>query len=212
MRVNSTKHDSTQDQDLILLDQALNGKRGAWENFCKRFESLIIGCVRKILVRYGVSFCATDLADLVNDVWLSLLSNDCKKLKQYDKTRGYRLTSWIGLIAMNSTIDNLRARHANNHYLEEMTNTDQILVDSHSPQARLEKKEQSQLAKEAISHLNREDQQFVMACFHEERSPSALADQFGVSINTVYSRKFKIRNKLVKIAETMKPEDIVMAC
>ena len=52
--------------------------------FVHRYERLIASCVLKVLRRYGAIFSREDLDDLVGDVWLTLLRDDMKKLRQYD--------------------------------------------------------------------------------------------------------------------------------
>src|SRR3954471_5720587 len=99
-------------EELALLDALLAGQTHRWNEFVARYERLIASCVLKVLRRYGALFSAEDLDDLIGDAWLLLLRDDMKKLRQYRRDRGFRLASWIGLIATNSTIDQLRARDA----------------------------------------------------------------------------------------------------
>jgi RNA polymerase sigma-70 factor (ECF subfamily) len=193
----------TPEHDLNLLAAVLDGDTRAWDNFCRRYESLIISCVRRVLHRYGVSYNAVDLADFVAEVWVVLLHDDRRKLRQYDSTRGYRLSSWIGLIASNCTIDQLRAKTAEHSSLEDIRVPERLLVDNTSPHARLEQVEAAELARAAFARLNEDDRDFVVACFQEERSPAVLAEELGVSVNTIYSRKFKVRAKLVRIASSI---------
>ncbi len=44
-----------------------------------------------------------------------------------------------------------------------------------------------------------DERHFVLEIFHGERSPEDLARTLGVTTNTVYSRKFKVRAKLARI-------------
>lgn len=191
------------EEELALLDAALVGDARAWDRFCRRYQALIIGCVRRVLRRYGATFSTTDLADMVAEVWVALLREDRRKLRQYDPHRGYRLSSWIGLIATNCTIDHLRARTAEHSYLEEMKTVDRVLVDLSSPQSRLEQLEAARLAQSALAQLDDHDRDFVIACFHDERPPAELAAELGVTVNTIYSRKFKVRAKLARITAAL---------
>jgi RNA polymerase sigma-70 factor (ECF subfamily) len=199
----SAERAGEREEELAVLDAALSGDVKAWDRFCRRYQALIIGCVRRVLRRYGASFDATELADMVAEVWVVILRDDRRKLRQYDPNRGYRLSSWIGLIATNCAIDQLRARSAEHSYLEEMPTVDRVLVDLSSPQSRLEQIEASRLAQAALERLDAADRDFVVACFHEERSPATLAAELGVSVNTIYSRKFKVRAKLARIATSL---------
>src|SRR6059058_561526 len=55
-----------------------------WADFVQRYERLIVSCVVKALRRYGATFSRDDLDDLVGDVWVTLLRDDMRKLRQYD--------------------------------------------------------------------------------------------------------------------------------
>jgi RNA polymerase sigma-70 factor, ECF subfamily len=178
-----------------------------WAEFVERYQRLITSCVLKVLRRYGAVFSAEDLDDLVNDVWLTLLRDDMRKLRQYDADRGFRIASFIGLVATNVTIDYLRARHA------EATPLDQVMEDYVSmavvqPRDVVEDAEQAELARAAINRLSGDEREFVFEVFHSERSPEELARTLGVTTNTVYSRKFKVREKLARIVAHLESEGI----
>ena len=161
-----------------------------------------MSCVLKALRRYGATFSRDDLDDLVGDVWLVLLRDDMKKLRQYDATRGFRIASFLGLVATNTTIDHLRARQA------EATPLDDVIEDyaslrAEAPRDVVEAREEAELARAALAQLSGDERAFVVDCFRDERSPEELARSLGVTTNTIYSRKFKIREKLQKIVRTL---------
>ncbi len=193
------KTDALKQEEARLLKRVLRGDQQAWAEFSRRYENLIVSCVIKVLRRYNASFCAEDLADLVAEVWLVLLRDDMRKLRLYDASRGYRLASWVGLMATNSTIDQLRLRSADCTYLDDIACPERLLVDASSPDAGIEEREAADLARRALDQLSGEERDFVVSCFHEERRPEELAEELGITVNTVYSRKFKIREKLVRI-------------
>lgn len=201
MGVKQTRPDRAEEQ--ALLTRVLAGDTKAWNLFCSRYDNLIVGCVLRVLRRYNASYTSADLADLVSEVWVVLLRDDRRKLRLYEPTRGYRVSSWVGLIATNCTIDQLRMRQAEHSYLDDISGADRFLVASERPDARLEMEETADIARQALSRLSAEEQQFIVSCYHEERAPADIARELGVTVNTVYSRKFKVREKLVRIVEDM---------
>ena len=186
-------------EEQALLRRVLKGEQRAWVSFCQRYEHLILGCVLRVLRRYHVAFSSADLADLVAEVWVALLRDDRRKLRLYDHRRGYRLASWVGLIATNCTIDQLRQRSAETSYLEDLSCSDQLLAETECPDSGVERQETVERAHEALSQLSPEEREFIRCCYHDERTPADLARELGIAVNTVYSRKFKIREKLVRI-------------
>lgn len=173
-----------------------------WAEFVQRYERLIVSCVVKALRRYGATFSRDDLDDLVGDVWLVLLRDDMKKLRQYDAGRGFRIASFLGLVATNATIDHLRARQAESTPLDDVIE-DFASLRAEAPRDVVEAREEAELARAALDQLSGEERAFVLDCFRDERSPEELARALGVTTNTVYSRKFKIREKLQKIVRTL---------
>jgi RNA polymerase sigma factor (sigma-70 family) len=67
----------------------------------------------------------------------------------------------------------------------------------------IEQREEAELARTALAQLSGDERAFVFDCFRDERSPEELARALGVTTNTVYSRKFKIREKLQKIVRSL---------
>ncbi|MCU1281448.1 MAG: ECF-family polymerase sigma factor [bacterium] len=173
-----------------------------WTAFVQRYERLIISCVVKALRRYGATFSRDDLDDLVGDVWLVLLRDDMKKLRQYDATRGFRIASFLGLVATNATIDHLRARQAESTPLDDVIE-DYFSLRAEAPRDTVEAREEAELARAALAQLSGEERAFVVDCFRDEVAPEDLARTLGVTTNTVYSRKFKIREKLQKIVRSL---------
>jgi len=193
-------------QEQRLLARVLRGETRAWVELNRRYQNLIVSCVIRVLRRYGASFNADDLADLVSEVWVVLLRDDMRKLRLYDPRRGYRLASWLGLMATNCTIDQLRLRSSSSQcsYLEDLSGADRLLIDDGvHPESELEAQEAASLARRALAALSSEERAFVISCFHDERAPEELASELGITVNTVYSRKFKIREKLSRIVASL---------
>jgi RNA polymerase sigma factor (sigma-70 family) len=194
-------------EETALLEALLATKKKVqhdrlWAEFVQRYERLIVSCVVKALRRYGATFSRDDLDDLVGDVWLVLLREDMKKLRQYDATRGFRIASFLGLVATNATIDHLRARQAESTPLDDVIE-DFASLRAEAPRDVVEARQEAELARAALAQLSGEERAFVVDCFRDERSPEELARSLGVTTNTVYSRKFKIREKLQKIVRTL---------
>src|SRR5438270_8551220 len=186
----------------LLAGEGKLAQQRLWAEFVRRYERLLMSCVLKVLRRYGATFSREDLDDLVGDVWLVLLRDDMKKLRQYDAARGFRIASFLGLVATNATIDHLRARQADATPLDEVIE-DYASLRAEAPRDVVEAREEAELARAALAQLSGEERAFVVDCFRDERSPEELARALGVTTNTVYSRKFKIREKLQKIVRTL---------
>jgi RNA polymerase sigma factor (sigma-70 family) len=200
-KVSGAHGNSPEEAELLgaLLRATARGERDRlWAAFAQRYERLLASCVIKVLRRYGATFCRDDLDDLVNDVWLILLRDDMRKLRQYDATRGFRIASFLGMVATNATIDHLRARQAEAAPLDDEL-TDVVSLRAEAPADEVEERQRAALAQAALDRLSAPEREFVLWAFRDEQSPEEMARALGISTNTVYSRKFKVRAKLQRI-------------
>ena len=175
-----------------------------WTEFVRRYERLITSCVLKVLRRYGAIFSRDDLDDLVGDVWLMLLRDDMKKLRQYDAHARlpHRQLPRPG-------------RHQHHHRSPARASgrghaarrRDRGLRVAGAPSAPRDAVE----AREAGGAGARARWRSCRATSAPSSStasttsvsPEELARTLGVTTNTVYSRKFKIREKLQKIVRSL---------
>jgi RNA polymerase sigma-70 factor (ECF subfamily) len=190
-----------------LLTAVVSKQPGAWAGFYRRYDRLIITCIKKVLHRYTALYGEEDIEDMVNTVCLNLVKDDYHKLRAFDPTRGYKLSSWVGLIATNTAHDALRRREPIHARLDHDSNDDappvQHADDRPLPGDSLETREQWDTLCVAIRELSASDQEFLALYYQQELEPEDIARRMGISINTVYSRKNKVREKLRRIVEQL---------
>lgn len=187
--------------DHDLLAAVLERRTGAWEAFYRRFHRLMVSCVRKVYTRYNVAHTPEDLEDLLGNVCYNLVKSDYRKLRLYDLEKGYKLSSWVGLISTNTAHDQLRKREPEHLSIHESNDYGvvQIPAQSKDPLKMIEREEQQRLVESAIHHLSYGDRHFVNLYYKLRLEPDEIAQKLNISVNTVYSRKNKIRNKLIKL-------------
>jgi RNA polymerase sigma-70 factor (ECF subfamily) len=187
------------DQDLLRM--VIQRLPGAWELFYERFHRLMVACARRVYAKYGVSYTPEDMEDLVATVCYNLVKGDFHKLRLYDPEKGYRLSSWVGLISSNTAHDTLRRRSPSHVRLdsEEGLNVEQLVGPAPDPLAGLARQEQMALLRKAVFELSDVDREFVRYYYGLKLDPESVAKRLGITVNTVYSRKNKIRNKLIKL-------------
>ena len=137
----------------LEFERVLAGDRQAWHGFYGRYQPLIAGCVAHVLRSRNVPFNQDDLDDFVSEVWLSLLRRDAVGLRRFDPTRGRSLPSWIRLLAVRCTIDQLRCRATRQRYRERPAELDPSVDDEALPEAAVDRAQRLALARQAISQL-----------------------------------------------------------
>lgn len=186
--------------DLELLADLLAAKPGAWRPFYDRFERLIAGCIRRVCGRYAHRPAAEDIEDLINTVCLQMLNNDYRKLRQFDPLKGYRLSSWVGLISTNVAHDALRRRGPTVQPMDALEAAGFEPVDpGPSPAETTLRRQRVTLLERALEQLAPAERSFVEYYYARGLSAHDVADLMGTTINTVYSRKNKVRSKLQRI-------------
>lgn len=190
-----------------LLRAVVDNKPGAWAGFYARYERLMITCIKKVLNRYTALHDDEDIEDMMNTVCLNLVKDDFRKLRIYDATRGYKLSSWVGLIATNTAHDALRRREPIHARLDHRSDEDDAPIDvadgAPTPGESLERRQKWEALAAAIRELPEGDQQFLELYYDQELEPEEIARRMGISVNTVYSRKNKVREKLRRIVEEL---------
>ena len=183
--------------DRHLVTAVIRGKPLAWPAFYTRFERLMRACVRRTLRWYGVRSSDSDLEDLLSSICLNIVKDDYRKLRMYDPGRGYRLSSWVGLIATNTAIDALRRREPEHSSMDDPTGqAHEVPSGTPTPFDNLHRHEEAGLVATAIGHLSEGDRLFLEYYFEHEMEPTVIAKRMGITVATVYSRKNKVREKL----------------
>jgi len=188
--------------DEELLAAVTERRPGAWLELHRRFERVIVGCVRNALRRYRAFATDEDIEDIVAMVLLQLVKDDYRKLRTYDAGRGYRLSSWLGLIATNTALDALRRRPPPSSSLDDESGGPSHVPDrGPSPVEVLERRRQWEALAAAVEALAPADRKFLALYYDEELEPEEIAARLGIAVATVYSRKNKLREKLRRIIE-----------
>jgi RNA polymerase sigma-70 factor (ECF subfamily) len=191
-------------EDTLLVAAVVRGEPQAWPAFYARFERLMRACVRRTLRWYGVRPTDSDLEDLLSAACLNLVKDDYRKLRTFDPERGYRLSSWVGLIATNTTIDALRRRGPDHVSVDDPGGSVPVVADeAPSPFEELARREEVRTLGAAVEALSPADRLFLEYYFEHELEPSVIAKRMGISVATVYSRKNKIRAKLAALVERL---------
>ena len=189
-----------------LIAAVVSRQPGAWDGFYRRYERLVVSCIKKTMYRYTALVTEDDIEDTVSTVCLLLVKDEYKKLRSFDITRGYKLSSWIGLIATNAAHDALRRRAPGHDSLDDVDfdeSPTQVPDCAPSPAERLERRSEWQALLGAIQELSEPDRLFIELYYDQELEPEQIAEKLQISVNTVYSRKNKIREKLRKSVEKL---------
>lgn len=194
--------------DLELLEQVLAQDEHAWRELIRRFRGLIFRCITKVLCKYESVLSNEDVNEIFSEVCLNLLRNDMRKLRAYDPDRGSKLGSWIGLITINTSYDHLRVT-ARQPVLDRIDGFVEREDSCPSPLDQLLEQERYRRLNHLAMDFSPRDQRFLELYYGHGLQPAEVARAMNISVKTVYSKKNKIRNRLVALAEAAQPEAMV---
>ena len=98
------------DVDRGLLTRCLRQTPGAWEEFVRRFGGLLVHVVRHTAAARSIPLTKDVEEDVVADVMLQLLSDDCAPLRQFEGRSS--LASYLTVIARRTAVRELSRRRA----------------------------------------------------------------------------------------------------
>jgi RNA polymerase sigma-70 factor, ECF subfamily len=199
--------------DNDLLEAAMGRDGRAWQELLRRYRPLIFRCILRVVKRYGAQLSTEDVDEIFGDVCVSILHNDMHKLRAWDPARGARLGSWLGLLAINVTHDHLRQVSRRPHVvrLEPARDPDgDAIAEQPAPEPsaldRLLEQERRSMLRHLLRDFSLRDRRFVELYYGAGLSPEEVAAQMGISVKTVYSKKNKVRTRLLRLVARLFPQ------
>jgi RNA polymerase sigma-70 factor (ECF subfamily) len=192
--------------DEELLANVLRNQGVAWSELVRRYRALIYRCISKVTLRYAPTLASADMDEIYAEVMIQLVRDDMHKLRIYDPSRGAKLGSWIGMLAVNAAYDYLRSAGR-----RPILNREGNLIESNeehdrSPLDHLLEKERWDHLNEMLMDFTDKDRTFVDLYYRRGMEAEQIAEAMQISLKTVYSKKHKIRAHLMRCLERMAGE------
>ena len=173
----------------------LVGDSHAWRAFHARYDRLIYRCIAKVTARFSARMSGDDVAEIYATLLVQLCANDMGKLRGFEAGRGRRLSSWIGLLAVNCACDHLRElqQQPGHASLDEVAD---MGTEAPQPDEVLDHKERAALASAILRSFSEKDREFVTLYFAEGLDVEQIAERMQISVKTVYSKRHKIQTRI----------------
>jgi RNA polymerase sigma-70 factor (ECF subfamily) len=178
----------------------LDADPAAWTELLRRYRSLVYRCITKAISRSGAWLCEDDHDEVYCEFCLNLLRNDMKKLRAYDPERGVKLSSWLGLLAINTAYDCLRKRARYPLLAPDEQTRPEPAAEQPGPLEDLLVQERRQALARLVRGLSARDRDFVHLYYQRGLEADHVAAVMGISVKTVYTKKHKIRARLTALA------------
>jgi RNA polymerase sigma-70 factor (ECF subfamily) len=200
MRSRDPRTDYLSLTDAALLEAVIGHDEAAWRELLRRFRPLVFRCINKVACKYDALLSSEDANEIFGEVCFNLLRDDMRKLRAYDPARGSKLGSWLGLIAMNTAYDFLRATRRRPKLDKLDPGHDRAAPEPSALDSLLDKERWHYVA-HLLSDFSAKDRRFVELYYGQGLLPEEVAAAMRISVKTVYSKKNKLRTRLEAIAQ-----------
>jgi len=184
----------TTEKEKALIAGCLQGEKAAWDSFVLQYSNLVYHTIKKTLSLHHAEPRADLVEDLHQEFFLSLLRNECKKLRQFRGAHGCSLASWLRLLTARSTIDFLRKQASTSGGVAGA-------MSRHGPDPAepLINEQQERLVDQAIQTLSPRDRILIDLCYRRALAAEAVAGLLKISVNAVYAQKSRVLEKIREV-------------
>jgi len=186
-------------EDGELLRRALAGDPKARRRLVERLMPVVRARVRRGLARrFSRSASALEPADLVQEVWLTLMKDDARALRAWEPGRGATLGGYVGMIVEREVGNHLDRITALKRGGDQRRVDDDAALRGAPPDGDPERRA---AARELLDHLSRHLEQalpeagrlVLRLLYTDGRSPQEAARMMGTTPNAIYIWQHRIR-------------------
>jgi RNA polymerase sigma-70 factor (ECF subfamily) len=196
--------DDLPDKELFRL--CAEGDPAAWDFFVEKYSKLVYNSIHATLRKYSSDFLREDVEDIYSQVFLSLLDEDYRRLKQFRGDRNSSAAIWLSVMAMNRTV-NFISRTRTHISLDDESDTSKTIrfqKRSHQPSVleQLTEAQEIKILNLVIENLKPQEQLIIK--YHlEGLSSKEIGGIVGKTQNAVDSLLSRTRKKLKDILDTL---------
>lgn len=181
-----------------LLHRCLDGDRSAWNTLVTRFSRLVVSRVGRTFAQFDRPDLQAQADDVAQDVFVSLLEDDYRTLRTLRDPA--RFPGWLARVARNKAVDVLRQKPARPGALGDPPPPENATYPD--PQTDDAEAARHALAREALESLEDRDRLIVELFYFEKRRYREIAQMLNIAENTVASRLYRVKRRLMEQLES----------
>ncbi|MCX5710442.1 MAG: sigma-70 family RNA polymerase sigma factor [Candidatus Omnitrophica bacterium] len=186
--------------DLEFVRRCIDGDKQARDEFLSLYSRLIYNYIYHVLKSKGCKSDPGQVDDIFQELFRSLIDDDCKKLKSFKARNNASLASWLRQVTINFVLDHLRTtRHMESLEAEDEQGfaLKDVIPAENVPAADIaHNKEIYARLKECIDKLSLDDKYFVELHFNRKLRLDDLMKLFGVSRGAMDMRRQRLLRSL----------------
>lgn len=186
--------------DLEFVQRCVKADKRTWDEFLNKYSRLIYNYIYSVLKTKGTVLPQENIHDLFQEIFLSLINDNFKKLKTFQARNGCSLASWLRQVVIHYAIDYLRrlkpALSLDEETEEGFSLKDIISNGSESVRSVLIQEEKRLHLKDCIERLNNNDKYFLELYLNRGLKLEEIKKVLRISRGAVDMRKAGIMSAL----------------
>lgn len=189
-----------------LVKKCIRGDQEAFERLVDQYAGFVIFTIRSVFRDYCRPASSEDVEDLHNGVFLSLMEDDFRPLRQFKGRSSF--TTYLRVITYRRTVDFLRTenRHSPISTGDPEGGNPSVIDEQPGQDAELEMRDERKMLAQAISFMSAEDRLLLKLAFARELPAQRVASILNISVNAYYARKNRALGRLKKMCKKFDPE------
>lgn len=186
--------------DLEFVQRCIKGDKQPWNEFIDKYSHLIYNYIYSVLKTKGALLAQENINDLFQEIFLSLVKDNFKKISSFKAKNGCSLASWLRQVVINFTIDYIRklkpAVSIDEEIGDDFTLAEVFSSNSPSVKDTISIEEQLTGLKDCVNRLGSEDKYFLELHFNKDIGLNELKAYFKISRGAIDMRKARIVERL----------------
>jgi len=173
----------------------------AWERFVQRYSNLIWSSIHRTFRSYSFSSIPEDAEDVYSAVFLSLLEDDFRRLRQFQRRNACSLGTWLAVVAVNRSIDFLRRQKRRRCLvsLDDETLFLEPITDGRlNAETLLIEQQRTAALANAAAALSSQEKHLLELVLSDRHSAEETARALGTTVEAFYTRKHRLIDKIKK--------------
>ena len=181
---------------LKFLGRCIKKDKYAWDTFVETYSNSIYHYILRTFKRYSYSFQDNEVDETFNSIFLSLLDDNCRRLRNFRGQNERSFSAYLREISFHTTVDVLRKKK-NFIDLEEI----QYCISTQNDYERLDYWEFEKIILALREELPKRYNYLFHLIYEEDLDFYKIAGILNIKLNALHQLKFRMIKKIIKISK-----------
>ena len=190
------------EEERELIERVLVSDKQSYDGFVRKYTKLIYNSIYRTLELKGYKIAPDLVGDLHQEVFLSLIDNNFRKLRTFEWKRNCSLATWLGVVTRNLVLNFIRTdtkyksitKSIDEEIDEEKESSLKDIIKDESPsiKEKMDKESTVNLLKRHLGKLNITERTILEMFYVQDLPLEEIARGFGKSEDAVFMQKKRL--------------------